>query len=130
MSMLHRLGAAASLTLGNKKAVDIIVARDVGRAYTIDVKGLAGGTCWPVGNAKVGSGHFVVLVCFKHKIGDPHVSPEVYVVPSRELRMLATRGSGAWAKVRIVKVSDARKKGAAYRDAWWRIVKPLARGSQ
>jgi hypothetical protein len=34
-SMLHRLGADAALTLGNKKAVDIIVANDDGTITTI-----------------------------------------------------------------------------------------------
>ena len=28
LSMLHRLGADATLTLGNKKGVDIVVVRD------------------------------------------------------------------------------------------------------
>ena len=41
LSMLHRLGFDASLTLGNKKAVDIVVVRDSGNVVTIDVKGLA-----------------------------------------------------------------------------------------
>ena len=40
LSMLHRLGANAALTLGNKKAVDIIVANENGSTTTIDVKGL------------------------------------------------------------------------------------------
>jgi hypothetical protein len=42
LSMLHRLGAEATLTLGNKKAVDIVIVRESGDAVTIDVKGLAG----------------------------------------------------------------------------------------
>jgi hypothetical protein len=50
LSVLHRLGAEANLTLGNKKAVDIVVVRDAGLAITLDVKGLAGTTCWPVDN--------------------------------------------------------------------------------
>ena len=37
LSMLHRLGADAALTLGNKKAIDIIVANE-GGTITIDVK--------------------------------------------------------------------------------------------
>ncbi len=42
LSRLHRLGANAVLTLGNKKAVDIIVYGDDGMILTIDVKGVAG----------------------------------------------------------------------------------------
>lgn len=40
LSMLYRLGADASLILGNKKAVDIVVASTPGRTVTIDVKGV------------------------------------------------------------------------------------------
>jgi len=41
LSTLHRLGADANLTLGNKKFVDIAVIRGEGDAITVDVKGLA-----------------------------------------------------------------------------------------
>jgi hypothetical protein len=45
LSMLHRLGIDANLTLENKKSVDDIAAvRSAGDAITIDVKGLAGTT--------------------------------------------------------------------------------------
>ena len=39
LSMLLRKGADATLTLGNKKNIDIFVNKD-GMAFTIDVKGL------------------------------------------------------------------------------------------
>ena len=42
LSVLHRLGLDANIALGNKKSVDIVIVRDAGEAYTIDVKGLAG----------------------------------------------------------------------------------------
>jgi hypothetical protein len=50
LSMMHRLGAEANLTLGNKKSVDIASVRGAGDVITIDVKGLAGSTAWPVDN--------------------------------------------------------------------------------
>ena len=53
LSMLHRLGADASLTLGNKKAVDILVVRGAGKALTIDVKGVAGRFDWPADNIRL-----------------------------------------------------------------------------
>jgi len=60
LSILHRLGLDANLTLGNKKSVDIAVVRDAGKAYTIDVKGLAGKTGWPIDNLSAGKkGHFL-----------------------------------------------------------------------
>jgi hypothetical protein len=37
LSALHRLGLSATLTLGNKKSVDIVIARDAGDALTLDL---------------------------------------------------------------------------------------------
>src|SRR5690606_5368329 len=83
LSMLHRLGADANLTLGNKKSVDIAVVRTAGDAVTVDVKGLEGTTGWPIDNVGPGkNGHFLVFVCFQGKISDPSVAPLVWVVPS------------------------------------------------
>src|SRR4051812_30808125 len=77
LSLLHRLGADAALSLGNKKAVDITVVRGEGEAVTIDVKGVAGPHDWPADNVKVPDHgrHFLVLVSFEGKIGDPEQVP-------------------------------------------------------
>ena len=92
LSVLHRLGAEANLTLGNKKSVDIVVVRDAGDAVTIDVKGLAGTTSWPVDNVKAGkSNHFLVFVCFLGRISDLSILPEVYVMPSANFQSSPTR---------------------------------------
>src|SRR5438105_2037798 len=86
LSVLHRLGMSATITLGNKKSVDIVVARDAGDAVTIDVKGLAGATNWPVDNLEEGrEKHYIIFVTFLGKISDPSFLPEVYVVPSEEV---------------------------------------------
>ena len=53
--MLHRRGVDASLTLGNKKAVDIVVTYGAGRTMTLDVKGVAGRWDWPADNIRVPS---------------------------------------------------------------------------
>ena len=80
--MLYRMGADAYLTLGNKKAVDIVVHRK-GRTLTIDVKGLSGRTSWPVDNWTIrDKTHFLVFVCFADKMDDPAKCPEVFIVPS------------------------------------------------
>ena len=54
LSMRCRIGADATLTLGNKKSVDIVVIRAASDAVTVDVKSLAGKTCWSVDNFRVG----------------------------------------------------------------------------
>lgn len=119
LHVLHRLGADANLTLGNKKAVDIVVVRGAGDTVTVDVKGLAGKTSWPVDNAKARDRHFVVLVCFLGRIDDPTVIPESYVVPSGELPGLTYNAPGGR---KVVQLSRMRRDGQPFRDAWRRIV--------
>src|SRR5205085_7782224 len=69
MSVLHRLGLEAYLTLGNKKAVDIVVAHAPGNAITIDVKAVAGKVDWRVGNVAgtPRERHYVVLITYNGK---------------------------------------------------------------
>jgi hypothetical protein len=87
LSMLYRIGAAAHLTLGNKKSIDIVVERD-GRILTIDVKGLQGRTNFPIDNCKLHThDHYLVFVCFNNKIEVCDVPPTVYIVPSIDLQM-------------------------------------------
>lgn len=117
LSMLHRLGFDASLTLGNKKSVDIVVVRETGTVVTVDVKGLAGKTSWPVDNVKKkAKGHFLVFVSFLGKITDHSVAPEVYVVPSGRLAPLVYHSPNG--KRRVVNLSKMRKAGKRFRDAW------------
>jgi len=87
LSMLHRLGADAALTLGNKKGVDIMVARATGEAVTVEVKGVAKRYDWPAGNIQSPhpERHFVVLVSFEGQIADPTVAPRCWVVPLPDL---------------------------------------------
>ena len=92
------------------------MVRDAGDAFTIDVKGLAGKTGWPVDNVKdLRQGHFLVFVCYLSRIANPKTPPEVYVVPSMSLGPMvyhAPRGR------RVVAFSRMREKGAEFRDAW------------
>ena len=121
MSVLHRLGADAALTLGNKKSVDIAVVRSEGDTATIDVKGLAGTTSWPVDNfKKIKDNHYLVFVCYRGKIAQPAFSPEVWVVPSTELEPLIYNSPNG--KRRVVSVGALRKKDAAYKDNWKSIL--------
>jgi hypothetical protein len=119
LSILHRLGLTANLTLGNKKSVDIAVVYDRGHAITIDVKGLAGRTSWPVDNLGTGRpGHFVVFVGYAGKIADPTSVPEVYVVPSTRLAPLIYNSPKGR---KVVPLGRMRKAASRYRDAWHRL---------
>jgi hypothetical protein len=89
LSMLYRKGLNAYLTLGNKKSVDIIVEKENGTIITIDVKGLAGKTCWPMDNfSKEGANHFIVLVSFLNQIENHELNPECWIVPSKKVNGL------------------------------------------
>lgn len=116
LSVLHRLGADATLTLGNKKSVDIVVIKAAGSVITIDVKGLAGTTSWPADNVKkVKDGHFLVFVCFRGRIHDPTAQPEVWVVPSASLKPYVYNSPKGR---RVVPRSKLHNKAAKYKDAW------------
>ena len=120
LSMLHRLGADANLTLGNKKSVDIAVIRGKGDSVTIDVKGLAGKTGWPIDNLGPGNAkHFIVFVCFQGKISDPQTAPQVWVIPSLKVASLAYQAPGGR---RLMRVSALREHGNEYKDAWHSVV--------
>lgn len=116
LSVLHRLGADATLTLGNKKSVDIAVVKSAGRTVTVDVKGLAGTTSWPVDNVKeTRSGHFLVFVCYGGKISEPQFLPEVWVVPSLSLKKfvyVSPKGR------RVVPRANLRRDGEKFKGAW------------
>ena len=116
LSTLHRLGFAATLTLGNTKAVDIVVARHRGDFVTIDVKGLAGTTGFPIDNlGRARRNHFIIFVSYLKRIAEPSVAPEVYIVPHRQITRLACRSPSGR---RLVFLSALRHRGARFRDAW------------
>lgn len=118
VSLLSRLGLDASLTLGNKKRVDILVSQSEGRALTIDVKAVAGKMDWILGNTKFegAKGHFVVLVGYEGKFNEPLAIPRVWVVPSGELLAhMKVAGNG---KTHYVPRKAFLENGAKYENAW------------
>ena len=86
LSALHRLNIEALLTLGNKKAVDILVRRG-SAIYTVDVKGLAKRYDWPADNITEfqNPNHVYILLTFNGDISDPLAIPSVWVIPSNKL---------------------------------------------
>ena len=116
LSVLHRLGLDAVLTLGNKKSVDLSVVRGIGDAVTVDVKGLAGKTGWPIDNAtSAKAGHFLVFVCYCGKIEDTAFLPEVWVVPSTNLAKFVYHAPGGR---KLVQRAALLRDGQEYRNAW------------
>jgi hypothetical protein len=120
LSMLHRIGAGASLTLGNKKSVDIVVEKD-GLILTIDVKGLRDTSSFPIDNwTKKDKTHFLVFVSFLNKIEDPLLVPEIYVIPANELEQkkdelvyINPKGNR-----KVVNLGALRKFGMNYKNKW------------
>jgi len=122
LSMLHRRRAEALLTLGNKKAVDLVVIRGAGRIVTIDVKGVKGPWDWPADNVRVPkhNRHVLVLVSFEGQIRNPKAVPSVWVVPARKLAPFIRKYPPPPRKVIRTVISRAavKARGGHFRDAW------------
>src|SRR5881394_1177114 len=85
LSVLHRLGADATLTFSQSDNVDITVVLESGKALTVDVKTLTGPLEWPVADFRARAGHFVTFVWYP--VADhPNILPSVYIVGSEQLR--------------------------------------------
>lgn len=86
LSILHRLGLDAVLTLGNKKMVDIVITNKNGGFTTIDVKGIAKKYDWPADNIRIPKDghHFVVLVSYEGKIEDTTFMPSAWIIPHKK----------------------------------------------
>jgi hypothetical protein len=117
-SCLHRFGLTANLTLGNKKGVDIVVARKAGDAVTIEVKGTAKKFDWIVNKLTSPNPerHFVVLVSFENQIADPKMpAPRVWVIPFPEIEVFRRTWKG---DMKTVSRSAVLKDGTRYENAW------------
>jgi hypothetical protein len=116
LSMLHRFGADAALTLGNKKAVDIIVVNKNGTTSTIDVKGLEKRYDWPADNIRLlgKHQHFYILVSFEGRIKDPLTPPSVWVFPSTDLKDFIIE----YRTRKVVSRARVKADGEKYLQAW------------
>ena len=114
-SQLLRLGYVVTITLGQTKEIDLLVANPDGRTRTIDVKGLKDTTNWPLKPKLRREEHFFVLVNYRGKLTDPSFMPEVFVVPSLEIETLLSPWSG---KPEVTCVEYRKIKGSRYQCAW------------
>ena len=122
LSILHRLGVDANLTLGNKKTVDIIVTNDEGDVITIDVKGIAKKYDWPADNIRAPKSgkHFVVLVSYEGKIEDSSFGPKVWVIPHKKTKRFIKQ----YRTRKNVSRSLVTKQGKEFLNAWDLISNP------
>jgi hypothetical protein len=116
LSALHRVGIEAYLTLGNKKACDIVAIREDRTSVSVEVKAVAGSNDWRAGNLDTLSpdSHYVALVCFEGEIKDTTKPPGVWVIPFRECEPLLRAYSGT----KNVSRADVLKTGSKYQNAW------------
>jgi len=116
LSTLYRLGVDASLTLGNRKAVDIVVAYSRGDSATVEVKAIAGKDDWLVGNVPVQpkQRHFVVLVSYDNKIADPSFPPRCWIFRHEEvIPLIRTLGA-----VRYIRRRDVLDTAHTFEGRW------------
>jgi hypothetical protein len=114
-SQLNRLGYIVTLTLGNTKEVDLLVAHPDGRKISIDTKGLKNKTNWPVSPKLVTPTHFFILVSYVDHFQDVTHHPEVFVIPSTEIRSVIVPWSGS----KVVKcVVYSKVRNSKFKDAW------------
>lgn len=120
LSVLHRLGADATLTFSQSDNVDITVVLESGNALTVDVKTLTGPLEWPVADFRARAGHYLMFVWYPDG-EDPNIPPTVYIVASERLRgFLAEHGQDRVSLERLDQEVHAR-------DAWERLaVSPAA----
>jgi len=114
-SQLYRQGYIVTLTLGNTKEIDLIVAHPDGRTITVDTKGLKNKTNWPVRPKLVSDTHFFILVSYLNVFEDIQVIPEVFVIPSKDVHKVLSLWSGS-DTVSCVKYSAV--KNSIYKNAW------------
>jgi hypothetical protein len=121
LSVLHRLSVDATLTLGNKKSVDILVVRQAGDAVTVDVKGVAGKHDWPADNilATPNHRHFIAFVSYEGAFPNPAILPSVWIVPYEEVAQFTKQYQGR----KNVSRALLMKNGESYRNAWSLLIK-------
>lgn len=120
LSVLHRLGADATLTFSQSDNVDITVVLGSGNALTVDVKTLTGPMEWPVADFRARAGHFLTFVWYP-AASHPNTPPSVFIVGSEQLRQfLATNQQDRVSLERLDQEVQAR-------EAWGRLaVSPAA----
>jgi hypothetical protein len=121
LSILHRLGAEASLTNAYRENVDITVVQAPGRALTIEVKTIVGNSKWRVQPFSSRRHHYVAFVVFARKaMNDPSAAPAVLIFPSGQLKAFVEKQTSATVNVQ----SLARQLGSS--NSWQQLIAEAA----
>lgn len=117
LSCLHRLGQDATISLGNKKAVDIQLVRRSGMVVTIDVKASATKADWIAGKVVRGNTdrHFVALVGYEGLIQKLAIPPRVWIIPYAALAAFVKTYKR---ETRCIRRPLVESGGKQYEGAW------------
>jgi len=119
LSVLHRLGADATLTFSQADNVDITIVLESGSALTVDIKTLTGPMEWRVTDFRARANHFVAFVWYADSV-EPDVPPTVYIVSSEQLRSFISEHDRA--SVSLLRLDDEIHA----RNAWHLLAVPAA----
>jgi hypothetical protein len=119
VSVLHRMGVEATVTVSQSDDVDITVIQESGRVLTVDVKTLSGSKKWIVSPFRASNHHYLVFVWYPPN-GKPSTQPTAYVVASERLhRFLSRRHADSLSL-------DVLKRDLSAQDAWQELLVPAA----
>lgn len=111
VSVLHRMGVEATVTVSQSDDVDITVIQESGRVLTVDVKTLSGSKKWTVSPFRVSNHHFLVFVWYPPN-SKPSAQPIAYVVASERLQRFLKRRHAHSLSL------DVLEKELSAQDAW------------
>jgi hypothetical protein len=121
LSILHRLGAEASLTNTYRENVDITVVQAPGRALTIEVKTIVGSSKWRVQPFSSRKHHYVAFVVYARKaMNDPSATPDVLIFASGQLKAFVEKQTSAMVNVQTL----ARQLGIS--NSWQQLIAEAA----
>jgi len=120
LSVLHRFGLEANLSLAQPDNVDITVLGRNGQTVTVDVKTVDGAQEWLVDPFTQRKHHYVVIVAFSSEDANEIAAPSAYIVASDELRKFLSRR-----RLTAVSLQTLSHQFSAL-DAWQRIISEQA----
>jgi hypothetical protein len=119
LSLLHRMGADATVSFTQPENVDITVIKEPGVALTLDIKTLTGPMEWRVQDFRAQAQHYLMFVWFP-RTTDPSVPPNVYIVASDRLKRFVTTHRSTTVPLTLLEIEMSA------RDAWQQLISSSA----